>query len=447
MLGTAIQMGQLAVAAFVIAALAVELARRPMVIVYVLLAVHAWELLASVPSVRIAGVGVGPADVVNFIAFCAALIRVRRGPNIWQWALLGAIVLVLVGALRGYLLLGDAALLGFRAELYFLVPALFVTTLAPRHVEAVVTAIIRFGVFMAVVAIARWLLIAMGAQLESVPTEGGFVVNRVINAGATLGVAFAGVALVTRLLERRGPFRVPTITRYLAVALLAVVLFAQHRSVWVATIIMMALAFVRLRRRWMLKMAALVVCAVGVIAIEVAGLGDAGAAAESLTYAATSAHTWDWRVARWEAVWATHAARGWEAIVFGSGYGYGWVTGVVGEWEVSPHNGFLQIAVRIGLLGALFVFATYASALLRLLSRPSVTAPILWLFIAGTLVYFVPYSGRPLAGVVLGAAVLVTMLDVSPRKASSESGATGMRRELVVNTQRSIQHSVANDTR
>ena len=350
---------------------------------------------------------------------CAALIRVRRGPNVWQWALLGAIALVLVGALRGYLLLGDAALLGFRAELYFLVPAMFTTTLAPRHVEAVVTAIIRYGVFLAAVAIARWVLIAMGAQLAPVPTESGFVVSRVINAGATLGVAFAGVALVTRLLERRWSFRAPTATPYLAVASLAVVLFAQHRSVWVAMIVMLALAFVRLRRRWMLKMAVVVVAAIGVTAIEVAGLGDAGAVAESLTYAATNVHTWDWRLARWEAVWVTHAARGWEAIVFGSGYGYGWVTGVVGEWEVSPHNGFLRIAVRIGLLGALLVFSAYVFVLRSLVSRTELASSSLWLWVVGSLLYFVPYSGSPLTGVLLGVGVAAAAAPVRQPRGSN----------------------------
>jgi hypothetical protein len=403
MLSTAIQMGQLVIAAFVVAALAVEFARRPMVIVYALLVAHAWELLASLPSARVAGVGVSPADVVNLIAFGAALIRVRRGPNVWQWALLGAIALVLVGALRGYLLLGDAALLGFRAELYFLVPALFVTTLAPRHVEAVVTAIIRFGVFVTAVAIARWLLIAIGAPFAPAPSGGGYVVDRVINSGAALGVAFAGAALVVRLLERRGAYRVSVVTHFVAVTTLAVVLFAQHRSVWVAAIAMLSLALVRLPRRWMLKMAVVVLAALGVTAIEVAGLGDSGAVAESLTYAATNVGTWEWRLDRWEAVWTTHAARGWEAVVFGSGYGYGWVTSAVGVWEVSPHNGFLQVAVRTGLLGALLVFSAYAFALRRL--PPDSAASILWLWLLGTIVYFVPYSGGPLTGVVLGAAV------------------------------------------
>ena len=399
-------MGQLAVAAFVITALAVELARRPMVIMYALLAVHAWGLLASLPSVRVAGVGVGPADVVNVIALGVALIRVRRGLNVWQWALLGAITLVVVGALRGYLLLGDAALLGFRAELYFLVPALFVTTLAPWHVPAVINATIRFGGLIAVLAIVRWLLLSLGVPLAAVPTEPGFAVSRVIGWGAALGVAFAAVAMVQRALASTWEYRRSAVTGMSAGMLLLVVLLAQHRSVWVATMVMVALAFLRARGRVALRTAVMVLAAIGVLTVEIAGIGDSGAVVESLTHAASSTITWEWRLGRWEAVWLTHAARGWEAVAVGSGYGYGWASGVVGAWEVSPHNGFLQIAVRIGLVGALLVFTPFAAMLKRLPRLDDTSAVLLWLWLIGTIVFFVPYSGSPLTGVVLGAAVL-----------------------------------------
>ena len=406
MLSAAMQIAQLVVVAFVVAALIVELARRPMLIVYALLTVHAWELLASLPSTRVAGIGVSPADAVNVIAFGAALIRVRRGPHVWQWALLGAIVLVLAGALRGYLLLGDAALLGFRAELYFLVPALFVTTLTPRRVTAVVTAVIRFGAFMAVVAIIRWLLIAIGAPLAPAPSGSGYVVSRVINSGAALGVAFAAVAMLERLLAGGRELGKFAFTPMATVVALIVVLLAQHRSVWVATMVMLALTFVRLPRRWALKLAVVVIAVVGVLTVEVAGLGDSGAVAESLAYAASNVGTWEGRLDRWGAVWSTHAARGWEAIIVGSGYGYSWLTGAVGVWEVSPHNGFLQIAVRIGLIGAFLVFSAYAFALRRLPGHTGAMTSLLWLWTVGMIVYFIPYSGNPLTGVVLGSAVL-----------------------------------------
>jgi hypothetical protein len=402
-----LQVFQLAGAGFISLLLSVELARRPMVVVGALLGVYAWSLLGELPSTRVAGVGISPIDAVNIIAFGAATIRMRRGPRSWQWALLTVTALILYATLRGAAMLGDAALLGFRADLYFVVPALFVATLPAAMIPRVVRLVTWFGLALAFLAVARWGLVAAGFTWSGLEISSDYAVRRVINSNTTLWVAFAAVFFSVLVLERRR--QSGWMQWALAGVTLVVVLLAQHRSVWAATLIMLASAIAVTRRRWFMKAALGGVALFGALAFEVVGLGQTGAIGESLTSAASNTQTWEWRIQRWEDVWATHSARGPEAILVGSGYGYGWVSGVVGVWEVSPHNGYLQVAVRIGVLGAILVFVPYLIAAFRLPVLGGRTHRILWLWTIGALMYYIPYAGTMLTGVVFGAALVLLM--------------------------------------
>ena len=403
-----LQLAPLAVGAFVIAAAAVEFARRPVALIYVLLGVHAWSLIGVVPSAQVLGVGVSPIDVVNVVAFLAALLRMRRGPRTWQWPLLGAVALIGYGVIRGIILLGDAALLGFRAELYFVVPAMFVSTLPKACLPAVLQAVVRFGLALSLFATVRWLLIAAGIELGPVAGDGIYTVTRVISAHAALWVAVALVFGVAALLHRAPQTRAHVLLAWSGLAFV-VVLLSQHRSVWVATTIMLAVAFATARRHWYAKAAVVVAALLAVLVIEVGNLGEAGVVAESLSIAASDTSTWEWRIDRWANVWSTHAARGTQAIILGSGYGYGWLSGVVGVWEVSPHNGFIQVAVRLGLLGAALVFFPYAAAIWRLGPTRDPTSRIIWLWTIGVLIYYIPYAGTMLTGILLGTGIVLLL--------------------------------------
>ncbi len=407
MIGTFAQLALLGVAAFAVASLIVVLAKRPLALVYAILAAYGWELLAGgTPSVRVIGIGVGPTELVHAVALGVGLLRVRRGPSAWQLALLVALALVVVGTLRGYVMLGDAAMLGFRAELYFLVPAFFVSTLPASAVERVVAGVVKFGAVIAAVAVARWIAVAMGVPWAASFMGSGYAVERVINSGATLAVAFALVVFARRVFVAGPSLRLSLRLLASAVGLAGVVLMAQHRSVWVATLVMLGLLFVRLDGRWHAKAAIVGVVVVSVLMIELSGVGDSGAVAESLAQATTNAGTWEWRLERWDAVWSVHAERGWWAVLFGSGYGHSWVSGEVGVWEASPHNGFLQVAVRLGLAGAVLVFSAYVYVLRKLWTRGGGPDVIVSLWIMGTLVYFIPYAGNAQTGVLLGLALL-----------------------------------------
>lgn len=399
----AVQLAILGIAAITFVGLMVELARRPVALVIAYLGVYAWSLLFDLPRIEVAGIGVDPVDVVNLIALGAALIRMRRGPRGWQWALLVAVALIALGTVRGLVQLGGGALLGFRLELYFVVPALFVATLPAATSLRLLRPIVLFGVGIALVAVARWALFMLGAA-PGISGGGNYVIPRVIDSSTTLWVAFAGAAGSVALLDGGASF--PRWKLQAGTFLtLAVVLLAQHRSVWVATAVMLATALVMTRSRWLVKAAIVVIAALGVLAIEIVGLGDAGQVGEPFAYAVSNTNTWMWRLERWANVWSIHADRGIVAVVLGSGYGYGWVTGVIGTWEASPHNGFLQIAVRIGLVGVLLVFAPYAVALRRLRRNGGVRASITWLWVIGALVFYIPYSGNMLTGVLLGIAI------------------------------------------
>jgi O-antigen ligase len=397
---------QLVAVAVFLGAVTLHLFQRPLILLYLLLAVQflvAGSLMPEV-SVRVMGIGLGPVDLINVMVLAAAFLRMPRGPRGWQWLLLGAIALVIYGALTGYLRLGDAAMLGFRAELYFLIAALFVSTMRATDLPEIVRAIVWFGIALAGLAVARWSGLApAGPEYSS-----DYLVERVIASSAALWVALAAMAALMTLFE----VRMKRLTNHpwiVAGLCLAVVLLTQHRSVWVASAVMLAVVFLITQHRMLLKVGVVIVAGITVILVEGLGLGHGGTLAESLAFATSNFATWEWRLERWGNVWETHSARGLGAILFGSGYGYGWVTGIIGEWEVSPHNGYLQVAVRIGLIGAFLVFLPYYMTLRRLLTAGDSTTRLLWLWTIGILVYFIPYSGDMLTGVVLGAAIASLM--------------------------------------
>lgn len=424
MISQVLRLGQLGVGAFVVAALAVELARRPMVLVYALLGVHFWELVGAVPAMRVAGIGFSPIDAVNVVAFGAALIRLRR-PHGLQWPLLGFTTLVLFAVGRAVVTFGQGdALLGFRAELYFIVPALLASSLRPQDVMPALRAVWRFGLLLSAVAVARWFLLAFGFDVGYAPDTGGYEVARTINSGATLVVSVASVMGIWRWLnDRSSAWFLP----WISLGMLAVVVFAQHRSVWVATALMLVVTLARARRRRLLRLGLVVSLVTLVVVVETLGLGGSGAVADSLTYAASNTGTWEWRLERWQNVWNTHAARGPGAVVFGSGYGYSWVSGSVGVWEASPHSGYLQVAVRTGLVGAALLFGAYLAVVFRLWRRRDVSSGLLQTVSLGVLTYFVPYSGSVFSGLLLGLGVAVFAHCVAAETRLSVDAPSGQR--------------------
>ncbi|MEX2527836.1 MAG: O-antigen ligase family protein [Gemmatimonadota bacterium] len=410
-----------AAAVFVVAAL--QFARRPLILVYLLLFVH-FLSAARLPVPRLA-MGLGLADLISLLALGVAVLRMPRGPTGLQWAIVGALGLMVYGTLSGLLRFGGGAMLGFRAELYFLVPALFVSTLNPRELPVVVRSIVYFGMALVVVAMARWIGV-LPYQSELVEA---YLVQRVIPGNAALWVAMATVAGLLAVFQRSGD-RVIRLPWPVLVSGLLVVLLTQHRTVWIAALVMVAAVFVATSHRPLLKAGMVLGAGVMILLVEGLGLGRGSDVADSLALAATDIGTWKWRLERWAQVWQVHADRGPFAVILGSGYGYGWLTGAVGVWEVSPHNGYLQIAVRLGLVGAVLVYFPYLQTLRQLWKSPRAFEHLLWFWTAGVLVYYIPYSGDILTGILLGMALMiVTSLRPPPaRIEGSESARSPIRR-------------------
>ena len=260
-----------------------------------------------------------------------------------------------------------------------------------------------------------------------VPNPGGYEIPRVINAGATLAVAMAATMGAWRWLhDRTYRWHEP----WVILSMLLVVLFAQNRSVWVVTAAMLLIVFVSTKARLWLRASVAIAIVTFIALVELLGPGHTGAIGDSLGHAAADAGTWTWRLQRWHEVWSTHAARGPFAIAFGSGYGHAWVSGAVGVWEASPHNGFIQIAVRIGLIGALLLFGTYAAVVIRLGRMKDATSRIMRLLTIGVLVYFIPYSESMFSGVLLGLAVGQAMIGAPILATAPVSGRWTARAEF-----------------
>ena len=151
---------------------------------------------------------------------------------------------------------------------------------------------------------------------------------------------------------------------WVILSMLLVVLFAQNRSVWVVTAAMLLIVFVGTKARLWLR-ASVAIAIVPSLPWSTSGPGHTSAIGDSLGHAGRTPAR---GLATGTMARSVGHACGARPVgdPFRSGYGHAWVSGAVGVWEASPHNGFIQIAVRIGLIGALLLFGTYAAVLFAL---------------------------------------------------------------------------------
>jgi len=226
------------------------------------------------------------------------------------------------------------------------------------------------GLGLLVLALFRWT--AMFLHLSIAEAWAGVVgikPYRVLTSDATFYMLEAGVVVTMMRAQLYRHYRL------IACALLLGAIVMAHRSVWLAALVMALLLVAAQYRRLPVTWFAggLLVTSALICVILVHGLSFSSSRAE--LQSATSTQTLDWRIKGYAALGSQameHSAS--ETLLgqpFGSGYERIIDTRVVKD---SPHNYFLQIFLRLGLLGvACFVtlyvlLLTHLRALLRLTS-------------------------------------------------------------------------------
>lgn len=395
-----------------------------------------YYLLLPTPSTSAAGVAVTLPDVVFSAALVAALVgwrtrRLTKGYGYRLVLLLAA--LCVVALLRGIPAFGlTASVNEARGWFYFFSAVVFGLTFIPRRLapEWLAKGLIAYAALLSLVAVVNWLRFGLGDASSGVQVGEIEFTGRGLPAGAALVVAQAGLVLLV-------PGFVPALTgmrRFLlAFGFLGIAVVLQHRSVWVVVLAALA-AYLILQRR--LRANRLLPLVVGVTAagalfllFETTGGGSLGLRL-SASYAEALApeSTLTWRLDSWAALVSQEASS--LEWVMGRPFGGGFQRQIdSGAVDASPHNTYVEILLRTGLLGLVLLLSVYAVLLLGLRRAE------LWgvlVLVASQAVFVVAYRVPPEQGLVVALAV-VLLVGAPPResvKGPSPPASRGDQRRL-----------------
>lgn len=306
-------------------------------------------------------------DVGFGVLAVAAVARVIRSPALspLQWLLLALLVLVGASTVNGVLEFGiGTAVNEARTHVRFIAAALYFSTVEGdgSRFDRLARAWFAVAGFLVVLTVVRWLGLVAG--FTGAWWMGGADDLRVIDGFSTL-------VLVQVLLIIWGTK--PPVPRWATVAgpvLLAAVVLLQHRTLWVALAVGALVWAVRDRR-----IATRVVPAF-LLAILVGGVlvftvfGDPASIRQDLEASATNADTFQWRAEGWYQLLFVRGPDEPVEVAFGLPFGSGYDRRIAGQTiSVSPHNFFVEIYLRTGVLGVFVTTLLFAVTLHRLQRR------------------------------------------------------------------------------
>jgi hypothetical protein len=380
------------------AALTASFVRWPVWGIGLYVAVQLWQTQQNIrQSLPGAGLNLLPTDVLTVCLLVAALIMLRGRARGATGLLLALLVLTGYALIRGFGAFGVQAA-GNEARTNFIqliCAALFVAVLsAGRNLVRAVTLIwVLAACALSCLALLGWLNVGIGSNSDRIMVDGVLTNARPVSAAQTLVIGQAAMMLLCGRGSARG--------RTLAWLLLAVVVLAQHRTIWLAVGIMITGWLVSRHRQTGSRAAALAVLgSLGMLSVLAVSWGAAGGVTEKLTSSSEDDRTLVWRMEGWHALLPRlKEVPDWlQGLPFGSGYD----RVINGTFvAVSPHNYYLEVLLRLGLLGVAVLLLVYATAW-RAAGADSEHRLILRLLICSQLVYMITYSLTPEQAVILG---------------------------------------------
>jgi hypothetical protein len=328
-------------------------------------------LVGRVPSVTLpGGIRVQLHDVVFALVLAAGILRMlrmRRFASFQRWVVVLAVVLA-VSLVRGAGAFGfEHSVAEFRLFLPFISGVLYFSTFPPsaRLNDRIGQIWLALSVPMMVLVLLRWLDEFAGVSL-GVPKEqfGADAAIKVLDGPYTFFLASA--ALLTVPSWQLRDERARRLTRLGALLLLFVVLL-NRRTVWLTTVIGIAVLMVRgrhLRRRAV----AMVVGAVLLTVAAYIALGGSSAEETPVARPAVGTGTLDWRIQGWTELLEAMSNSPVDWLV-GEPLGSGFERQVQGsEVEGEPHNFYVTTVLRTGMVG-LVALVALTGGLLRALWR------------------------------------------------------------------------------
>ncbi|WP_431677330.1 hypothetical protein [Kitasatospora sp. KL5] len=366
---------------------------------------QAWLVLArgQVPVVS-AGISLYPLDLLTVCAGIAAVVSVvrrpiRPAPGHVALAVLGLLVSAsVVSGMAAYGVEGA----GNEARVYFLhalgAACYTATVRSDRSLDRLV---VRLWAVLACVyclaAVFWWSRLGIGSNSTSVLVDGRMVNSRPVDAASALVVAQAAVMLLCNPLGSPGG-------RLLAGLLLPVVVLLQHRTVWFAALVMVAGWLLFRPARAGLRAAGITLAVLlAATALLLLSLSPGAGLTRNLASSATNEDTLEWRIDSSNLlVGRLNGVTDWLfGLPFGSGFDrllYGHVV------ESQPHNFYLHLLLRVGLVG----LCAAVWLVLAVLHRTTYRTPMglaMWLSVAGMacfcMAYAMPFEQSLLIGLLL----------------------------------------------
>lgn len=356
----------------------------------------------------VAGRNVLGYDPIAAIAVTSALfglpqLRSRvRGLEIPLSALL---LLISIQAVIGFVQFSTAALLSVRSPLVLAALSAFVVSLDADHDIA---GLVRDWVYwtaggLSLLALSRAMTTGIGnANLVTYLPTGEVITSRVATAEQIVLVAAAGIMSLFELSRRQSP-----VLALRTITFLIVVLIAQHRSVWVASLMAVIVLSVRSIE---IQNLGRIVAGGAVIAGLVSPFivfSDTSAAVnravrQSLSTVSATTGTGGARVNDSAQLILSTWAKGTGVVVFGSPYGTAYDRVEEGRLVTfSAHNAYVKKYLELGLVGVAMVLAVLGRLLSQAWRSRGDELGLMVLFIGFSLAYDFPIQFAPILGLIV----------------------------------------------
>jgi hypothetical protein len=347
---------------------AVLLARFPLLglICVGVVAVFTWDVRVWPSIVNLGGVAVTFPDIVAALLLLSAMLCAahRRAVIRPAWGTV-VFVLLVICIVRGVVSFGlGSAINEARAWIYIAAVCCWILSLRPAELATqalVFKWIVWTGVGVFLIAVRNIASFGLGAAGTGRSVDGEIVeAGRPVVAGQAMVMAVA--ALVALYLGRQRQSLPYALT---SLALFSMVVLAQHRSVWVASLAGLAVyvALMPSSRRW------LVVGGATLLLLAAGTLWNLEAIPwlnERLSASATDTRTFEGRLFDWTTLIDQSIADGPDTVLFGAPSGAGWdhlrADGLLVTYP--PHNWFVSSYLRVGLLGLLAMVLVGVRALI-----------------------------------------------------------------------------------
>jgi hypothetical protein len=413
-------------AGLVVVMLVVEaMVRNPVFTAGVILGAVAFITFESgtLPPVTVGGFTVTTSDAVFSMVVTAGIARHLRMEQATRLRRLLTLICVLtiVALVRGVLLYGpESAVREFRTFLQFFGAAWYFATVKPtsERRERIAKVWLVVAAVLVGVALMRWAALAAGLPPTGIFTREREVAGlRVIDNRSTLIVA-QGLLMILPLVLRK---QASQWQRRLFFVLIPVLVVLQHRTIWLVLIVGGMLLLQRSGAVTTEKFA--VILGLGAIVLTLLIMNPGYQESGIVERSPVDTGSLEWRWNSWVALLADETAG--VEWVSGTPFGSGFERQLNGVTvDIIPHNWYVEIAYRLGVIGILPFVVLYAAVVrrwrggrhrLQLLDRPT-----LYVLLLTQLLYFMFWDPGPEQGILLGLMIVPGILSRGERAHDGE---------------------------